>query len=73
MAVSVIDKSGADWGIVFDSINIAESTAKTKLGVWTVALSIDGQVEVETEFQIISYSKFNGTKIICQNSYFLVV
>lgn len=57
VAVSVIDKSGADWGIVFDSINIAESTAKTKLGVWTVALSIDGQVEVETEFQIISYSK----------------
>ncbi|MCW4011704.1 MAG: bZIP transcription factor [Candidatus Bathyarchaeota archaeon] len=55
VAVDVIEKSGADWGIVFDSINIAESTAKNKLGVWTVALSIDGQVEVETEFQIINY------------------
>ncbi len=55
VAVDVIEKTGDDWGIVFDSINIAESTAKNKLGVWTVALSIDGQVEVEEEFQIINY------------------
>ena len=54
-AVTVVDKSGDDWGIVFDSINIAESTARNKLGVWTVKLSIDGEVEVEREFQIISY------------------
>jgi hypothetical protein len=54
-AVTVVDKSGEDWGIVFDSINIAESTATNKLGVWTVSLYIDGEVEVEREFQIISY------------------
>jgi regulator of replication initiation timing len=56
VAVEIIEKSGNDWGIVFDSINVAESTAKNKLGVWTVALSIDGQVEVEEEFQIIDYA-----------------
>lgn len=55
VAVDVEEKTGDDWGIVFDSINVAESTAKNKLGVWTVALSIDGQVEVEEEFQIIDY------------------
>ena len=52
-AVTVIDKSGEDWGIVFDSLNIAESTAKTKLGVWAVELYIDGELELRNEFQII--------------------
>ena len=52
-AVTVIDKSGEDWGIIFDSLNIAESTAKTKLGVWTVELYIDGELELRNEFQII--------------------
>jgi hypothetical protein len=54
-AVTIIDKSGEDWGIIFDSINIAESTARNKLGVWKASLFIDGEVEVEREFQIISY------------------
>ncbi len=55
-AVDVFDKSGADWGIIFDSINIAETTAKNKLGIWTVSLYVDGKVEVEAEFQIINYN-----------------
>lgn len=54
--ITIIPKSGADWGIAFDSIKIAESTAKNKLGVWKVILSIDGQSEVESQFQIISYT-----------------
>ena len=53
--VSVVAKSGEDWGIVFDSINIAESTAKNKLGVWTVSLYIDHELATESQFQIISY------------------
>jgi len=55
--VEVIEKTGEDWGIVFDSINIAETTAKNKLGVWTVTLYIDGTPEVETQFQIIDYNE----------------
>ena len=54
-AVEVIEKSGTDWGIVFDSIKIAETTAKNKLGVWTVSLYVDGEVMAEGEFQIIDY------------------
>ena len=53
-AVTVIDKAGDDWGIVFDSLNIAESTAKNRLGVWTVELFIDGELELRNEFQIIN-------------------
>ena len=53
-AVTVIDKAGDDWGIVFDSLNIAESTAKNRLGVWTVELYIDGELELRNEFQIIN-------------------
>lgn len=52
-AVTIIDKAGDDWGIAFDSLNIAESTAKNKLGVWTVELYIDGELELRNEFQII--------------------
>jgi hypothetical protein len=54
-AVTVVEKSGEDWGIVFDSINIAETTARNKLGVWTVTLFIDNEVELESNFQIIDY------------------
>ena len=54
--ITILPKSGADWGIAFDSIKIAESTAKNKLGVWKVILSVDGQSEVESQFQIISYT-----------------
>ena len=54
VAVNVIEKSDSDWGIVFDAINIAESTANNKLGVWSVKLFIDGEVEVEAQFQIIN-------------------
>ena len=53
--VTVELKSGEDWGIAFDSINVAESTAKNKLGVWTARLYVDGEVMVEREFQIINY------------------
>ena len=56
-AVEVIEKSGEDWGIVFDSIKIAETTAKNKIGVWTVSLFIDGEEEINTEFQIIDYAE----------------
>ena len=55
-AVTIIDKTDADWGIVFDSINVAESTARNKLGVWKVSLYIDGEVARESEFQIINYN-----------------
>lgn len=55
--VTVIDKDGADWGIVFDSINIAESTASNKLGEWTAVLYIAGEVEVTREFEIIDYAE----------------
>jgi GGDEF domain-containing protein len=54
-AVTVIDKSGEDWGIIFDSINIAESTASNKLGLWKVTLFIDGEETRAHNFQIISY------------------
>jgi hypothetical protein len=53
--VTVELKSGEDWGIVFNAINIAESTAKNKLGVWTAYLYVDGQPMVERQFQIINY------------------
>ncbi len=57
-AVEVVEKSGEDWGIVFDSIKIAETTARTKLGVWTVSLYIDGELATEAEFQILDYEEF---------------
>jgi hypothetical protein len=56
-AIEIIEKSGADWGIVFDSINIAETTAKNKLGVWDVELYIDGELARAGQFQIISYEE----------------
>ena len=52
-AVTLIDKAGEDWGIIFDSINIAETTAENKLGVWAVEFYIDGELEIRNEFQII--------------------
>ncbi len=57
-AVEVVEKSGEDWAIVFDSIKIAETTARTKLGVWTVSLYIDGELATEAEFQILDYEEF---------------
>jgi hypothetical protein len=53
--VTVEEKSGEDWGIVFDSIEIAETTARNKLGKWTVSLYVDSKLEVESAFQIIDY------------------
>lgn len=55
-AVTLIEMTGEDWGILFDSINIAESTAKSKLGVWTVSLFVDGEESLVSEFQIINYN-----------------
>lgn len=60
-AVEVIEKSGDDWGIVFDSIQIAETTAKNKLGVWTVTLYVDGEEMSAAEFQIINYDSILDT------------
>jgi len=54
-AVTVVPKIGENWGIVFDSINIAESTVKNKLGVWKVQLYIDHELKSELQVQIISY------------------
>jgi hypothetical protein len=54
-AVTVVPKTGENWGIVFDSINIAETTAKDKLGVWDIKLLIDKEEEASAQFQIISY------------------
>jgi hypothetical protein len=48
-------KTGENWGIIFDSINIAETTAKNKLGVWTAELYIDHVLVLESNFQIIDY------------------
>jgi len=53
--VTTVPKTGENWGIVFDSINIAETTAKDKLGVWDVKLLIDRKEEAAAQFQIISY------------------
>lgn len=53
--VTLVTKTGENWGIVFDSINIAETTAKDKLGVWTVKLLIDRKEETTAQFQIIDY------------------
>ena len=55
VAVTVTPKTGEDWGMIFDSITIADSTAKNKLGVWTVYLYIEGEVKVQSQFQIITY------------------
>jgi len=52
--VEVVPKEGEDWGIVFDSILVSESTARRKLGVWTVSLYIDGTEYVSKQFEIIS-------------------
>jgi hypothetical protein len=60
-AVTVIDKSGEDWGIIFDSINIAESTARNKLGFWKVSLFIDGEEVRAHNFQIINYEDIIDT------------
>ena len=54
--VSVVPKTGENWGIIFDSINIAETTARNKLGVWTVYLYIDHVQEATAQFQIIDYN-----------------
>ena len=56
-AVDVVDKTGENWGIVFDSINIAQTTAKNKLGVWTVGLYIDHELQLTSQFQIIDYAQ----------------
>ncbi len=56
-AVDVVEKSGESWGILFDSINIAQTTAKNKLGVWTASLYIDHELKLDTEFQIIDYAQ----------------
>jgi len=53
--VTPVLKTGENWGIVFDSISISESAAKTKLGVWDVKLLIDRNEEATAQFQIISY------------------
>jgi hypothetical protein len=53
--VTLVPKTGENWGIVFDSISIAETTAKDKLGVWTVKLLIDRKEEASAQFQIINY------------------
>lgn len=52
----VIEKTGESWGIIFDSLNIAETTASNKLGVWTVKFYIDGDETVNTQFLIIDYA-----------------
>ena len=56
-AVDVVDKEGENWGIVFDSIQVAQSTAKTKLGVWSVSLYIDHELQLTSQFQIIDYDQ----------------
>ena len=55
-ATNITPKAGEDWGIIFDSIEIADSTAKNKLGVWTVYLYEEGEIVVESQFQIINYA-----------------
>ena len=60
-AVEAIEKSGDDWGIVFDSIKIAETTAKNKLGVWSVSLYVEGEEVSAAQFQIINYDSILDT------------
>jgi hypothetical protein len=56
-AIEVIEKTDSDWGIVFDTIGIAETTAKNKLGVWNVELYVDGEIAKIGQFQIIDYGE----------------
>ncbi|TRO49291.1 hypothetical protein E2P63_08850 [Candidatus Bathyarchaeota archaeon] len=53
--VTLVPKTDENWGILFDSINVAETTAKDKLGVWDVKLLIDRKEEATAQFQIIDY------------------
>jgi chaperonin cofactor prefoldin len=53
--VEIVRNTGTDWGIVFDSIYVAETTAGSKLGVWNVELYIDGELARASQFQIIDY------------------
>lgn len=53
--VTPILKTGENWGIIFDSINIAETTAKDKLGVWTVKILVNKEPEATAQFQIVNY------------------
>jgi len=53
--VTPVPKTGENWGIVFDSINIAETTAKDKLGIWTVKILINKEPQGTAQFQIINY------------------
>lgn len=66
-AVTIVPKTGENWGIVFDSINIAESTVKNKLGVWKVQLYIDHELKSESQVQIISYENLQSNIQNIQN------
>jgi hypothetical protein len=66
-AITVVPKTGENWGIVFDSINIAESTVKNKLGVWKVQLYIDHELKSESQVQIISYENLQSNIQNIQN------
>jgi hypothetical protein len=57
-AVEVKMKEGTNWGIIFDSINIASSDPENDPGKWRVELSIDHNTEVAREFNIIDFNVF---------------
>jgi len=66
-AVDVVQLEGKEWGIVFNSIYIAGTTAANKQGVWTVELSIDGSVEAAKQFQILDYDKITSDFLTLSN------
>jgi hypothetical protein len=60
-AVEAKDMDGENWGIIFDSINIANAIPENKPGKWRVELSIDHNVELAREFNIIDYEEFTSS------------
>jgi hypothetical protein len=60
-AVEAKDMEGENWGIIFDPINIANAIPENKPGKWRVELSIDHNVELAREFNIINYEEFTSS------------
>jgi hypothetical protein len=60
-SVEVMMMEGEEWGIIFDSINIANSIPENKPGLWRVELSIDHTIETAREFNLLNYDEFIET------------
>jgi hypothetical protein len=69
-AVTAVQKTGKDWGIVFNKIKIQGnlmSSPGNHPGVWIVQLWLNHELEVEQKFQIIDYNSIVEDIISIQN------